>query len=168
MKTKTLILALAVISFFFTVCSCSDKNKTQTPADDKFGKLEVAIPESLKDKPEVVAYIKETANITDEYALLIDKVVEDAGEYKGIKEEDLSTTDKIKLTQIAAEVGFKSIELMGKWAEFTEKRVSLEENMSEDEIKSFDAVYKRFEERMEQVKAKHAEFFDNKKEENNE
>lgn len=148
-----------VVISLFAACNSGSKSEGQSLADKKFGKLEVEIPASLKDKPEVVAYINEMAKLSDEYALLVDKVAEDAKDFRGKKEEDFSIMDKIKLTKITSETGFKSIEILGKWGEYTEKRMDIQENLTEDEILAFDAIMTRFGERMKQVEARHEDIF---------
>ncbi len=162
-KQMKRVLSITLIMGVLALASCSsNKEKKQTDADKKFGKLKVEIPESLKDKPEIVSYINETARLADEYALLIDKVVEEAGEYKGVEEEDLGMMDKIKLTKIASEVGLKSLEIMGRWAQCTEKHISIQETLTEEEAKAFEEVFKHFEKRMEQVEERHSDFFNKK------
>lgn len=164
-KFKTRAFMALFIMALVAACSGGSESKEQTLADKKFGKLEVEIPASLIDKPEVVAYINEITKLSDEYALLVDKVAEDAKDFQGKTEEDLTMMDKIKLTKIVSETGFKSIEILGKWGEYTEKRFDVQENLTEEEIVAFDAVMTRFGERMKQVEARHSDIFKNHSEE---
>lgn len=154
------VIVIAVLAS----CAGGSKSKKQSLADEKFGKLEFEIPASLKDKPEIVDYINGMAKLSDEYALMVDRVMEDAKEFKGKKEEELDMIDKLKLTKIASEVGFKSIEILGRWGEYAEKRVSMEKELTEDEARALESVFKRFEERMKQVEARHSDIFKDKTE----
>ena len=165
MSKKQIFSSLLILTVILSSSYSGNKSKEQTQADKKFGKLEVEIPASLQNKPEVAAYIQNMAVLSDEYALLVDKAVVDTKEFKGKTEDELGMMDKIKLTKIASEVGFKTIEILGKWGECTEKRFEMEKGLTIDEIQALDAVMKRFEERMKQVKARHADVFkDNEKE----
>lgn len=158
MKTLTLtnaLIALILIAFF--ACSSESENK----ADARLGKLEVEIPAELEGNPEVVAYIKGMNEVVDEYALLIDDIMEDVGEYAGVKQEDLGMMDQIKLTKATAEVSIKSVEIMSKWGEHIDKRANLDQQLSDEEIKALENVYKRFEQRFVQIQQKHAESFEN-------
>ena len=67
--------------------------------------------------------------------------------------------DKTKLTQITSELSFKAIEIIGKWGEYTDKRLSLEKELTEDEAKALESVMHYFEKRMEQIEVKHADLF---------
>ena len=67
MKNKSSIFVLTLFTFTILLYSCGG-DKKQTAADNKLGKLDVEIPASLKDKPEVVAYIHDMNQIADDYA----------------------------------------------------------------------------------------------------
>lgn len=103
----------------------------------------------------MVAFIKEMEELTDEFALLIDKTAIEAKEFKGKKMDELGFAEKIQLTKLSSEVSFKSLQMIAKWAEFTDKRFSMQKELSQDEIKAFDAVFMRFQERMKQIEDKY-------------
>ncbi len=151
---KINLFTLAALIFF--MLSCGSDN---TEADNKLGKLEVEIPESLKDKPEVCKYIKEMNVVVDNYAMVFDEMIDEVGEYKGMKEEDLGTFDKIKLAKEAGKFGVASLEAFAKWGECKQKLDNFEKDLNPDEIEALGVVYKRFEKRMEQIQNKHKDFF---------
>jgi len=159
MKTSTKKLFYLSITFIgaMFISSCSGgKTPEQTAADELLGKLErIEIPASLQNKPEVVAFIKEMEILTDEFALLIDKTAIEANEFKGKNLDELGFAEKIQLTKLSSEVSFKSLQMVAKWAEFTDKRFSMQKELSQDEIKAFDAVFMRFQERMKQIEDKY-------------
>lgn len=160
MKTILSLLLIATITTLqFVSCSNGNEKKEQKLADKKLGKIELNIPASLKDKPEILNYVQEMVSLSDEYALLIDEAAEKAAPFKGKKAEDLGMADKIKLTQITSELSFKAIEIIGKWGEYTDKRLSLEKELTEDEAKALESVMHYFEKRMEQIEVKHADLF---------
>lgn len=151
--------ALSIILFSY---SCAD-NPKKTEADNKLGKLKVEIPESLKDKPEIVAYIHDMSKVADDYALLIDQVLIDLGDFHEKDMDKLGMMDKIKLMKASAEVGFKSLDMMSKWGEYHNQLNLFKEDLTEDETIALESVIKRFEERMKQIEKKHAKFFKDEK-----
>ncbi len=146
---------IALMSSLLISCGSSKKNE----ADEKLGKLEIEIPETLESNDAAVQYVNDMNLVVDDYAMLMDELVEEVGEYKGMKEEDLSMMDKLKLTTAMAKVAMESTQIMARWGECTDKRMNMEQKLSEEEIEALNLVYKRFEERMEQVKNRHEEFF---------
>ncbi len=146
---------IAMMSSMLISCGGSEKKE----ADEKLGKLEIEIPENLESNDAAVQYVNEMNLVVDDYAMLMDELVEEVGEYKGMKEEDLGMMDKLKLTTAMAKVAMESTQIMARWGECTDKRMNMEQKLSEEEIEALNLVYKRFEERMEQVKNRHQEFF---------
>ncbi|NLZ95865.1 MAG: hypothetical protein GX921_08590 [Bacteroidales bacterium] len=159
----TLTLAVFAVSMFFSSCGDSSRkadNPQKTVADSKLGKLDVEIPASLRDKPEVVAYIHDMNKVADEYAILIDKALEDFGGYENLDFDDLSMMDKIKVMKASAEIGLKSMDMMAKWAEHHDRLNIYKEDLSEDETLALETVVNRFGERMKQIEKKHTKYFD--------
>lgn len=155
----TLTITILTVSLLSTSCAgSSEKN----PADNKLGRLEVEIPVTLRDKPEVVAYIHDMNKIADDYAMLIDQVLTDLGGFENKDMENLGMMDKIRLMKVSTEVGFKSIDIMSKWGDYHDKVNFFKEDLTEDETLAFESVLKRFEERMNQIEKKHAKFFKDK------
>ena len=164
MKKGPFILTLVVfaVSMFFSSCGDSSKkadNPQKTVADSKLGKLDVEIPASLKNKPEVVAYIHDMSKVADEYAILIDKTLDDFGDYQNLDFDDLSMMDKIKVMKASAEIGFKSMDIMAKWGEHHNKLNLFKKDLTEDETLALETVVNRFGERMKQIEKKHTKYF---------
>ncbi|MBI9062025.1 MAG: hypothetical protein JEZ14_08540 [Marinilabiliaceae bacterium] len=147
---------LIILSLVLSSCGSSKKDT----ANMRLGKMEVEIPAELKDKPEVVEYIEGMSQVADQYALMIDDMLEEVGEYEGVKQEDLSIMDQIKLTKVTAEVAIRSAEILGKWAGYQDKRDNLEEQLSDEELEALAGVWKRFEARIMQIETRHSEVFD--------
>ncbi len=158
MNISIFSLTLTIITFSLFSFSCAD-NPKKTVADGKLGRLDVEIPPSLIDKPEVVAYIHDMNQIADEYAILIDQVLTDMGGFKNVDADNLGMMDKLKLMKVTAEVGFKSIDIMSKWGDYHNKRNLFLEDLTNDEAVALESVLKRFEERMQQIEKKHTKFF---------
>ena len=154
---KITLTVLAAIAILLSVSSCGSSKKED--ANNRLGKMEVEIPAELEDKPEVVEYIKGMSQVADQYALMIDDMLEEVGEYEGMEEEELGLMDQIKLTKVTAEVAIRSVEIMGKWAEYQNKRDNLEEQLSDEELEALAGVWKRFEARILQIEARHSEVF---------
>lgn len=148
-----------ILSLVLSSCGSSKKDT----ANNRLGKMEVEIPSELKDKPEVVEYIKGMSQVADQYALMIDDMLEEVGEYEGVEQEDLSIMDQIKLTKATAEVAMRSVEILGKWAEYQDKRDKLEEQLSDEELEALAGVWKRFEARIVQIESRHSEVFSKEK-----
>jgi len=150
-----------LIILSFTLYSCGSSNNDT--ANKRLGKMEVKIPAELKDKPEVVEYIEGMSQVADQYALMIDDMLEEVGEYEGMEQEDLSIMDQIKLTKATAEVAMRSVEILSKWAEYQDKRDNMEQQLTDAELEALAGVWKRFEARIIQIETRHADVF--KKEE---
>lgn len=164
MRKIFFIFTITVFAASLLFSSCGDSSKKadspqKTIADKELGKLDVEIPETLKDKPEVVAYIHDMSKVADDYAILIDKTLEDFGDYQNKDFEQLGMMDKIKVMKVSAEIGFKSMEMMAKWGEHHDKLNLFKENLTEDETLALETVVNRFEERMKQIKKKHSKYF---------
>lgn len=144
-----------ILSLVLSSCGSCKKDT----AIHRLGKMEVEIPSELKDKPEVVEYIKGMSQVADQYALMIDDMLEEVGEYEGVEQKDLSIMDQIKLTKATAEVAMRSVEILGKWAEYQDKRDKLEEQLSDEELEALAGVWKRFEARIVQIESRHSEVF---------
>lgn len=147
-----IVFALSLI-----LSSCGSNNSND--ANKRLGKMEVQIPAELENNKEVVEYITGMSQVADEYAILIDDMLEEVGEYAGMEEEELGMMDKIRLTKATAEVALRSTEIMAKWAEYQNKRNNLEEQLSDAELQALESVWKRFEERIQQIEARHSEVF---------
>ena len=165
MKKRFFTLTLAVLSVSMFFSSCGDSSRKadspqKTVADSKLGKLDVEIPASLRDKPEVVAYIHDMNKVADEYAILIDKTLEDFGDYENLDFDDLSMMDKIKVMKASAEIGLKSMDMMAKWSDHHDKLNLFKEDLTEDETLALETVVNRFGDRMKQIEKKHAKYFD--------
>ena len=158
MKSNLFTYPIAILAFVMFSYSCAD-NSQKTVADSKLGTLKVEIPEALKNKPEVVAYIHDMSKVADDYAILIDKTLEDFGDYQNKDFEQLGMMDKIKVMKATAEIGFKSMEMMAKWGEHHNRLNLFKEDLTEDEMLALETVVNRFEERMKQIKKKHAKYF---------
>ena len=159
----TLTLAVFAVSMFFSSCGDSSRkadNPQKTVADSKLGKLDVEIPASLRDKPEVVTYIHDMSKVADEYAILIDKTLEDFGDYEDLDFDNLSMMDKIKVMRASTEIGLKSMDILAKWAEHHDRLDLFEEDLTEDELLALETVVNRFGERMKQIEKKHTKYFD--------
>ena len=158
MKKGNLVFILTLFVSTLLLYSCGgDKKKTE--ADNRLGKIEVEIPASLKDKPEVVAYIHDMNKIADDYATLIDQVLTDFKGFESKDIENMGMMDKIKFMKVSAEVGFKSLDMMSKWGDYHNKLALFKEDLTEDESLALESVMKRFEERMKQIEEKHSKFF---------
>lgn len=151
---KTTIIAFIVAPMILMSCG-ENRSKKSAEADDELGKLKFEIPAELKDKPEVVNYIESMNEVADEYALIVDQIMDEAGHLAGVPEEELSTMQKIKLVKLMADVGMKSTMTMAKWAEYQERRVTIEEQMTDAELEALASVWTRFEERMKQIDEKY-------------
>lgn len=155
------ILTFSVIlTVILSVSACGGKDENSKSADKKLGKLKVEIPSELKNNPEAVEYIEGMVEVADEYAVLMDNLVEEVGEYIGVDESELGLSDKLKITAATATYTMNSAEIFVKWGEFESKRVEVYENLSEDDIQSMEVVLEHLEKRFEQIETKHAKFFE--------
>jgi hypothetical protein len=155
MKPSLNLPSILLIILIMTGCMNSSESKVYK----RLGKMEVKIPAELKSKPEVVAYIKGMSEVANDYAMLIDNTFSEVGQYAEIKESELGVIDKIKLTKATSELAFRSAEIMGKWAEYQNKRFGLEKELSEAEIQALGIVWTDFEQRIQQIEEHYSEVF---------
>lgn len=141
------------------ICSCGGNKETEQ-ADDKLGKMEIVIPDELKDNPEMVEYIEDMTELVDDYAVVMDEMVDKLKPFAGKTFDELKIGQQLKFTAIVTEVGVKSAPYMTKWAEYEMKWSNLEEGLTEDQLLALETVGKRFEERMEQIAEKYAEYYE--------
>ena len=160
MKRSNYVLAFVamfLLSGVLTSCGSDTKNDE---AVNKLGKMEVVIPDELKDNPEMVEYIEGMTEVVDAYAFMFDEMIGEMKQYKGKNFDDLNMREKIKFTATAAEVAMKSAPVMAKWAEYEIDRSTFDDELTEEELIALETVWLRFEERMEQIGERHSEFFD--------
>lgn len=158
MKT---VKTLSLICFFLTsmiIYSCG-RNKSSSVVDDQLGRIEVEVPNSLKDKPEVVSYIHDMNRVVDDYAMLIDQVLSDFKDFEDKDTDKMGMMDKIKFMKVSSEVGLKSMEIISQWGDYHNRANIFIEDLSGDETAALESVLKRFEDRMKQIERKHAGFF---------
>ncbi len=158
MKRINLIFILNLFTIAILLYSCGG-DKKNTAADNQLGKIDVEIPESLKDKPEVVTYIHEMNKIADDYAILIDQVLSDFSDFENKDIEKMGVMDKIKFMKVSTEVGLKSLDMVSKWGVYHNRLDVFKEGFSDVENVALESVMKRFEERMDQIPKKHSKFF---------
>jgi hypothetical protein len=151
------VISIVLLSTVFT--SCGSKGDSKAAAEDRFGKMEVVIPDELKDNPEVIEYIEGMSEVVDSYALLMDDMIGELGGMAGKDWNDLKIGEQLKLTKTAAKFAMKAAPITVKWSEFEAKRAITDEDLTEDEILALESVMLRFEKRMEQIEEKNAEFF---------
>jgi hypothetical protein len=156
---------LGVAVCLICMLSCSSGAQKETLADKKLGKIKLEIPESLSNKPEIVEYLQGMNQVIDDYVIIIDETAEKAKPFRGKDFEKLGLVDKAKITKITTEATYKSMEVLARWAEMQDKRLSLEQNLSEDEVQALNTVFDRFQKRMEQIEVKYKDVFANEKEE---
>lgn len=161
MKRYSLYLtsAVLIVSVMFTVFACGGKKDAKETANERFGTLKLDIPKTLENKPEVVDYIKGMNEVADEYAILMDDMFEEVGDLSGKEPEELSMMEQLRLVKATSEVAVRSAGIMTKWTEYQDKRNSMNEQLSEEEIQALEAVYVRFEQRMMQIVEKHEDVF---------
>lgn len=143
----------------FTMFACGGKEKANDTADKRLGKLEVEIPAELEENEEIVAYIEGMNEVADQYAILMDDMLEEVGDLSGKEPEELSMMEQLRLVKATGEVTVRSAEIMSRWSEYIDQRDSLNEQLSEEELQALEAVYTRFEQRMTQIMEKHEDLF---------
>lgn len=149
---NSLILIVCVCS---TIIACGGKENGTKTADERLGKLEVDIPEELKNNDEVVEYIEGMTRVADEYAILMDDMLEEVGDLSGKEPEELTMMEQLKLVKATGEVAVRSAEIMAAWEEYQSKRNELDQLLSSEEIQALEEVLEHFEARMMQIAEKH-------------
>ncbi len=165
MKRSNYVVAFAAMFLMTVVLTSCGSDKKNDEVVNKLGKMEVVIPDELKDNPEMVEYIEGMTEVVDAYALMFDEMIGEMKEYKGKDFDDLNMREKIKFTASAAEIAMKSAPVMVKWAEYEIDRSTFNDELTEEELIALESVWLRFEQRMEQIEERHSEFFDGEAEE---
>lgn len=150
---------LLIVLFTISLTSCGSKGNSAKEAEDRFGKMEVVIPDELKDNPEIVAYIEGMSQVVDEYALLMDDMIGELDGIGGKDWNDLKLGEQLKITKAGAKFAIKAAPITAKWGEFEAKRAIAEGDLTEDELIALESLMTRFEKRMEQIEEKNMEFF---------
>ncbi len=163
-KTNYVIAFVAMFLLSGVLFSCGSDKKNEE-AVNKLGKMEVVIPDELKDNPEMIEYIEGMTEVVDAYALMFDELISEMKPYKGKNFDDLNMREKIKFTATSAEVVVKSAPVMAKWAEYEISRSTFNDELTEEEMIALESVWLHFEQRMEQIEDRHSEFFDGEGEE---
>jgi len=157
---KTLSIFAATVLFIGLFSACGNKDKTDE-ADNKLGKMEVVIPDELKDNPELVDYIKGMSEVVDEYALLMDDMIDEMDGIQGKDWDELKLGEQLKVTKTAAKFAMKAAPITAKWAEYEAKRNVVYEDLSDEDLMAMETLMTRFENRMKQIEEKNQEFFGN-------
>ncbi len=161
-KMKININLILLIAGLLFLGACGGNNNNNT-ADNKLGKLEIEIPDEIKDNEDVVEFIEGMAEVSDEYALMIDEILEKNADLIGKDSDDLSMLEQLALVKSTGEVAVKSAGIMEKWGIYMNKRSNLEAELSDAELQALEAVMMRFEKRMEQIEDKYSEVLNNEK-----
>jgi hypothetical protein len=157
-NNRNFFILFALMLLSFSLISCGGKNEKQS-ADNQLGKMEVVIPDVLKDNPEIVEYIEGMSEVVDQYAMLIDDMVGDLEGFEGKDWNELKIGEQLKLTKAAAQFAVKAAPITAKWAEFELKRNMIDQELTEEELMALETVLDRFEKRMEQIEERNQEFF---------
>lgn len=157
-NTKSLLSGLLILIFSLSIVSCGGK-KTSKTESNQLGRMEVVIPDELKENKEIVTYIEGMSELVDDYALLLDDMIKDLDGYHGKDWEDLSIREQLKLTKTGAQFAMKAAPITAKWREFEIKKGTLEGDLSEEELMALETIMKRFEKRMEEIEARNQDFF---------
>jgi hypothetical protein len=163
-KTNYLLSMTAFLLIAIFITSCGG-NKKEEEKKDKLGKMEVVIPDALKDNPALVEYLEGMTEVVDEYAILIDGMVDEFDDFIGKTFDELNMREKIKFTAKGAEAAMKSAPILLKWAELENTHAVFDLELSEDELMAMETVMLRFEERMKQIEERHSDVFNEDSEE---
>jgi len=158
-RINYLFVLLGFLVLSTIAVSCGRKEKTEV-ADNQLGKMEVVIPDELKDNPELVEYIEGMTEVFDEYALLLDGMMKELGEFSGKTIDELNMREKIKMTATGAELAVKSAPILVKWGELQAKSSYMDEQLTDEEVIALESVMDRFEARMAQIEEKHQKVFE--------
>ncbi|MEX0987342.1 MAG: hypothetical protein WD052_07695 [Bacteroidales bacterium] len=149
---------VAIVLMTSTFIACGTKKKSDS-ADNTLGKMEVVIPDELKDNEEIVEYIQGMSEVVDEYALLMNKMITDLDGLEGKEWEELRIGEQLKLTRAAATFAVKAAPITARWAEYEFNRSMYDDDLTEEELMALQTVMERFEARMKQIEEKNEKFF---------
>ncbi len=149
-----LLLNLAIFLLLFTACK-NDEPK----ADNTLGFIEVEIPDNLKSKEEVVAYINSMSIVIDDYAMTMHNVLDEYEVFVGDGAEEMGMLEKMKLAKVMLEFGSKSSDFQTQFEDLQQQKKLFEKELKEDEIDSLNVFSERFEQRMMQIISRHPELF---------
>jgi len=149
-----LVLNFAIFLLLFTACK-NDEPK----ADNSLGFMEVEIPNNLKSKEEVVAYINSMSQIIDDYAMKMDRILDEFDDYVGDGAEEMGMIEKMKMASVILEFGSKSSDFQSQFEDLQQQKKLFEKELKEDEIDSLNVFSERFEQRMMQIISRHPELF---------
>lgn len=123
--------------------------------------IKIEIPAAIKSDAELTNLVKESEKAINEFSDNMEYLIEDIKPYKDVKEEDIGTFDKIKLTKIAGEFMLNSangMKVLEKFGNYSEKRLEQQQPLTDEQMKAMAIVYDTFEARMKQLEKKYQEF----------
>lgn len=138
------ILSFLLLVVLCMSISCSSNQKSES----KIPPLLVEIPDELKDKPEIVDFIRSSERSINRFAESIEKsYMENPGIWQK-ETEDLSMVEKLKVLKVAGEMAVAFGEFSVSYALMNEKMGQFEEQLNDDQLLALATVGNAFEERI--------------------
>lgn len=158
MKTKTKQW-IGIFACIILMASCSDRKRGHR--SDFLPPIKIEIPAAIQSDAELTDLVKESEKAINEFSDNMEYLIEDIKPYKDIKEKDISTFDKMKLTKITGEFMLNSVngmKVLEKFGSYSEKRLEQQKPLTDEQMKAMAVVYDTFEVRMKQLEEKYKEF----------
>ncbi len=157
MKQKLTILTI----FTLLLMSCMGGSGKRGHRSDFLPPIKIEIPASVKSDEGLTALVKKSETAINEFSDNMEYLIEDLKDFKDMKEEDLGTFEKIKVTKIMAEFmlnSTKGLAVLEEFNSYAEKRAEQQEPLTDEQMKAMAVIYDTFEKRMQQLDKKYKDF----------
>lgn len=148
MKIKLTFVVLLVVLLSH---SCNNKPSSS----DRLAPLKIDVPPELKDKKEIVEFIKDSEEAINLYSNTAEELAKDCKEFIGKKEEDLNMLDKVKMVAIFGQFTANFSQGAIKYSEMLDQTSVFEEGLTEEQTAALATVLELFNQRMEQLEEKY-------------
>lgn len=151
MKKHLRIVAAIFLAASLAACSQSAKKSGSLPP------VKIEIPSELKDKPEVVEFIKESEKSINEFTVTVEEMVDKMKPYADKDFDELGMATKMRLMAIMGNAAMSFAEFTVKQAEIMEQGRYFEGRLDENQGQAIGIVLHTFAERLELLEEKFKE-----------
>ncbi len=145
---------LAIINLFFSLivgCTSNEKGNYLT-------KLEISIPQSLKNSSAIVEFTQESCNALNQWSITLEDLVAECSQYIGMNEEELTAEDREKLGKYMMEFVAKLGQFAVYSAEWQQQMSTLEAELTVEQLSAFEPIKNQLELRIQEIHSRYIDF----------
>ncbi len=151
MKKYLHFIPAILVMVLLASCGQSAKKSGSLPP------VNIEIPAELKDKPELVAFIKESEMVINAFTVSAEDMVDNMKPYAGKDFDELGMAGKMRVMAIMGNAAMSFAEFTVKQAEIMDQGQFFEEQLNEEQAQAICMVLHTFAERLELLEEKFSE-----------